>query len=92
MQRSGTNDVHDRARPDLLEVLDERSRVASVGGGTVDALGRVVVELFEVGVHDNFLLVCVLERFAALDRSRQDRVEVVRISIVRLWSIRTSSN
>jgi hypothetical protein len=60
-------DVEDGAGPDAFEVLDEGAGAAAEGFGGVDALGAEVVEVLVVGVEDDFLFVCVLERFAALD-------------------------
>jgi hypothetical protein len=45
----------------LFKVLYKCPCVASVSVGGVDTLGREVVQLFVVGVHDNFFLICVLE-------------------------------
>lgn len=44
-----------------LQVLDELARSTSGRKWRVDALGRKVVQLLEEGVHDDLLLVGVLE-------------------------------
>ena len=44
------NDVDYRARPRRLEILQERTCVSTVRVRRVDALGREVVQLFEVSV------------------------------------------
>ena len=58
------NDVNDRAGSNRLKILNKSASVAAIRVRRVDALGGEVVETLEVGVHDNLLLVCVLERFA----------------------------
>lgn len=44
----------------------------------------------EIGIHDNFLLVSVLERFAAFDRMRQQTFETLGIDISVRWGISAS--
>ena len=56
------DDVDDGRGSDFLQVFDEGARVSAVGVGRVDALGREVVQLFVIRVHDYFFLVSVLER------------------------------
>ena len=56
------DDVDDGRGSDFLQVFDEGARVSAVGVGRVDALGREVVQLFVIRVHDNLFLVSVLER------------------------------
>ena len=56
------NDVDDGRGSDFLQVFDEGARVSAIGVGGVDALGREVVQLFVIRIHDYFFLVSVLER------------------------------
>jgi hypothetical protein len=64
--------------PDLLQVLDKRPRMPPVGVGRVDALGRKIVELLEVGVHDDLLLVRVLKRLRA-----RNGLVIVRVAALK---------
>ena len=61
------NDVDDGTWPRGLEVLEESSCMSSVSIRRVYAFCREVVELLEVRIHDDLLLICILERLGPLD-------------------------
>ena len=60
-------DINDCTWSGSLEVLQEHPRVPSIGIWRVDALRREVIELLEVGIHDDLLLIGVFERFRSLN-------------------------
>lgn len=51
-----------------FKLLNEFSDVSSISEGTVDALGREVVEFFVVGIKHDFFLVGIFERFDSRKR------------------------
>lgn len=48
--------------PDLFQIFDKRSCIASVSIGGINALRRKIVQLFEIRIHHYFFLISVFER------------------------------
>ena len=59
------DDVHYRARPDALQVLQKGPRMATISIGGVDTFSGKVVQLLKVSVQNNFFLICIFEGLAA---------------------------
>ncbi|OLY84726.1 hypothetical protein AYI68_g1103 [Smittium mucronatum] len=66
-QFSAVDNVENGAGPDGFQVLEEHASMAAVRVRGVRALGSEIVQLLEVGVHDNLFLIRVFKRFGARD-------------------------
>lgn len=62
---TGVNDIDDRWRSNFFEVFQKRPRVSPVRIRCEDTFGREINEFLEVSIHDDFLLVRVLQRLAS---------------------------